>query len=340
MLADALLGAAAIRPAASAPATTSVRNLMSPLRVEPVTDAAHGVDEARLSVCLQLLTDARNVNLERVGPGPCVRRPHRLGELGIGDEPAAVAHQSGQDPELETGEGELVPAPLGGPLAQVEGYVADHQARAAVAPVPPDHGLHPGHELLERERLGDVVVGSKFQAGDAVADRGAGADADQSRIRLGPEGLEQLGAGVVGEHEIEQDYVRVPLANQLQAAAGGVHGPHRVALVAEAGRHGARQPAVILHERDLPFHRHWDRRDFGTELVGTRTITRVGLRPFGLRWGPGPDFRRPSTSASPWWCWRSWLPCSARSWPPCGCPRPTCRTCRRASCATPARMES
>src|ERR1700719_2954072 len=120
MLADALLGAAAISPAARTPATTRVRNLMSPLRVEPVTDAAHCMDEARLTIRLQLLTDARDMHLERVGPGPCVRRPHRLGELGVGDEPAAVAHERGQDPELETGEAELLAAPFGGSLAQVE----------------------------------------------------------------------------------------------------------------------------------------------------------------------------------------------------------------------------
>ena len=76
------------------------------------------------------------------------------------------------------------------------------------------------------------------------------------RIRLGTKGLEQLGTGVVREHEIEQDDVRVPLPHQLQPVAGRVHGPHRVALIAQAGRHCAGQPAVILHERDLPFHRH------------------------------------------------------------------------------------
>src|SRR5579859_8288466 len=147
MLAEAELGAAAIRPAASAPATTSVRSFMSPLRVEPVTDAAHRMDEARLSMCLELLTDARDVHLERVGAWPGVGRPHRLRELGVGHEAASVAHERRQDPELEAGERELVTAPLCDPLAQVKSHVADHQARIAVAAMPPDHRLHSSHQL-------------------------------------------------------------------------------------------------------------------------------------------------------------------------------------------------
>src|SRR5205823_6241094 len=103
-LGDALAEPPAMSPRATAPATTSVLNLISPLRVEAVADAAHGVDQARLPARLELLADPGDVHLEGVRAGTAVARPHRLGELRIRDKSAPIAHQRGQDAELESGQ--------------------------------------------------------------------------------------------------------------------------------------------------------------------------------------------------------------------------------------------
>src|SRR5216683_2670594 len=68
--------------------------------------------------------------------------------------------------------------------------------------------------------------------------------------------LKQLGPVVVGQHEIEEDDIGIPLTYELQAAVGRVDRTYRVALVAKAGRDRPGEPAVILDEGDLPSDRH------------------------------------------------------------------------------------
>src|SRR5229473_4992691 len=155
---------------ANAAATTAAGRILvsfiSVLRVEPVTDASNGVDKSPLAPRLQLLANARHVHLERVRFGTGVLRPNRLRQLGIGHEAATVAHERREDPELDARQAESPAPSFGGALAQVEGHVANHQPRVAVASVPADDRLDAGHQLLERERLRDIIVGAHLQAGD------------------------------------------------------------------------------------------------------------------------------------------------------------------------------
>src|SRR5579872_1673141 len=104
MLADALTGPRAISAAATAPAGTSVLNFISALRVEPVSDTAHGVDQSGLSTLFELLTDPRDMHLEGVGTGAGIHRPDRLRHLCIRHQSAPVAHQRGENSKLESGE--------------------------------------------------------------------------------------------------------------------------------------------------------------------------------------------------------------------------------------------
>src|SRR6266446_590546 len=146
-------------------------SFISVLRVESVTDATNGVDKSPLAPRLQLLANARHVHLERVRFGTGILRPDRFRQLGVGHEAATVAHERREDPELDARQAQSPAPSLGGALAQVKGHVADHQPRVAVASMPADDRLHAGHQLLERERLRDIIVGAHLQAGDPVAHR-------------------------------------------------------------------------------------------------------------------------------------------------------------------------
>ena len=223
---------------------------------EPVTDSTDRLDQASLASALELLPDPRNVHLERVGFRAGGHRPHRFRQLLVRDELAAAPHQGGQDPELDAGQAQLPSASRRKSLAEVKGDVADHEARTALAAVPPDHRLHARHQLLEREGLGDVVVGSQLQAGDPIAHRRSCTDAYERGVGLGSERLEQLGPIVVRKHQVEEHHVGVPLADELDSAARGVDGADGVALLAQAGRNRPGEPAIVLDERDLPTNRH------------------------------------------------------------------------------------
>src|SRR5260370_1362297 len=169
------------------------------------------------------------------------------GEMGV---------VGGQEGEFDPGRAAPAPPPLSDAPAQSKGDVTEKGAGAAVASMAADDRLYASHQLFESEGLSDIIVGAKLQARDAVADGCFGADADQRGIGFGAECLEQLGPVVVGQHEIEEDDIGIPLTYELQAAVGRVDRTYRVALVAKAGRDRPGEPAVILDEGDLPSDRH------------------------------------------------------------------------------------
>ena len=76
---------------------------------------------------------------------------------------------------------------------------------------PPQHGLHPLDQLLDGERLGDVVVDAEAQTLDLVGGRVAGSQEDDRHARAGALVLAQapghLEAVEVGQHHVEQDQV-------------------------------------------------------------------------------------------------------------------------------------
>src|SRR5207245_10515350 len=107
------------------------------------------------------------MHLERVRLGPRVLRPHSLTELRVGDEAAAVAHQCGQDAELDPGQPKRAAAALGDTFAKVQGYIADHEPRATVAPMAPADGLDPSDQLLEGKGIPAIIVGYKLESRDS-----------------------------------------------------------------------------------------------------------------------------------------------------------------------------
>ncbi len=88
--------------------------------------------------------------------------------------PARVAHQVAQ--QLELGRGQLDRVAAAGHLVAVlvQREVADDQHRVVVrrrdGAAPAQQAAQPGDDLLEAERLGDVVVAAGGEPGDAVLD--------------------------------------------------------------------------------------------------------------------------------------------------------------------------
>src|SRR5699024_9279283 len=133
-----------------------------------VADAALGVDH-RLTDHVHLAAQVRDVGLDDPHLAGPVVVPHVVQDLGLGDHAAGVQHQVPQ--QLELGGGQLdvhVPAVhLVGVLVQAQ--VAHHQRalhrglRPAVGAT--QHRPDPRDDLLETERLGDVVVAADGEAG-------------------------------------------------------------------------------------------------------------------------------------------------------------------------------
>jgi hypothetical protein len=127
----------------------------------------------------------------------------------------------------------------------VEGEVADDEHRVVLL-LRDEHGAahqgaQPGDDLLEAERLGDVVVAARGEAGDAVLDGVAGGEEqDRDAVVVLAHPAQHLEAVHVGQHHVERDRVGLELAGRAHgrhAAAGGAHLP---ALVAQRHRSAAR----------------------------------------------------------------------------------------------------
>src|SRR6267142_2405892 len=65
---------------------------------------------------------------------------------------------------------------------------------------------------------------------------------------------------VARQHQVEKDDVGVPLAHELEAAAGRIDRPHRIPLLAQAGRDRPREAAIIFDQGDFPSDRHLELR--------------------------------------------------------------------------------
>ena len=103
--------------------------------------------------------------------------------------------------------------------------VADDAAAGRVGEVPvgaPQQRLDPAHQLAQRERLGDVVVGAELEAHDLVELVVAGGQ-EQDRC-LGPDGAqpaEHLEAVDAGQADVEQDEVGRLVGGELEPLLAG-----------------------------------------------------------------------------------------------------------------------
>ena len=150
----------------------------------PVAGADHGLDQRRVAELLAQRHHGHPYGRgERVGVGV----PDPFQQLLAGHHAAARLEQLLQHAELLAGQVERRAAAGDHPPGLVEHQVADGEHRRRGRGGPPAQRLHPGDQLVERERLGQVVVGAELQAldpvGDACRSRSASAPGSARRRR-------------------------------------------------------------------------------------------------------------------------------------------------------------
>ena len=96
---------------------------------------------------------------------------------------------------------------------------------------PAQHGAHPGHQRLDRERLGDVVVAAERQPGDRVRRGVPGRQEDDRHlVPPGPEPAAHLEPVQVRQHHVQHDQVRPVRLGLPQRVLAGGRGGHGAAV--------------------------------------------------------------------------------------------------------------
>ena len=109
----------------------------------------------------------------------------------------------------------------------------------------PHQGAQPGDDLLEAERLGDVVVAAGGQAGHPVLDRVLGGQEEHRHVGVvAAHPAQHLEAVEVGEHHVERHRVGLELAGGPDRSDAGGRGADLPALVAQ--RHAQQLGEVVL----------------------------------------------------------------------------------------------
>src|SRR3954471_2395033 len=179
---------------------------------ENISDTPRGVDELGVSrVALYLLTEVADVDIDRALVAELVP-PYPAQKGAAREHPAGARGEGHEQLELRVGEvhllavgrhpaaGEVDPQPVVRQLV----WALARRDRCAAHDRP-----HPRHEFPDGEGLGHVVVRTELQADDPIYLVVAGGKHYDGHVALRPDPPYDLRAIELGEHDVENDQVRL-----------------------------------------------------------------------------------------------------------------------------------
>ncbi len=116
----------------------------------------------------EFATDAADQHVEHVGIGIVAIVVDVLAEFGAADDAVRVVHQIGEDPVLLRGQRQRIAIEREAARVRVELQRATPQARRCMAGAAADQRVQAQHQFLDLERLGQVIVGARVEAGEFV----------------------------------------------------------------------------------------------------------------------------------------------------------------------------
>ena len=142
------------------------------------------------------------------------------------------------------------------PLVRCDLEIAEAQPRVSglCAACSPEQCPDARGQLLRRERLREVVVGARFEAGDHVVGVGAGRDHHDRHVARLAQRAAQLEPVDPREHDVDEDHIGGLAAERLECvlSAGGLLDDP--SLVLERHLHGCSDALVVLNGEDPGSH--------------------------------------------------------------------------------------
>src|SRR5437764_8567320 len=226
-------------------------------RLELVADAVARLDERVTGrSAVDLVPEAPHEDIDRAVPMHLAAAPDPLQQLVARRHAAAVERERVEEPKLGRGQLGAGAVDVGLHLAWVDSQLLDLDGLASLlrlrADAAPGGRLHPGDELLHRERLDEIVVGADLERVDAVVLGPARADDDDRRADpFGARRLDQAPAVEPWQHQAEPDPVGRFVAEARQPDLAAAHGDGVEASAGEVLRHPRGDHLVVLDDQDL-----------------------------------------------------------------------------------------
>ena len=222
------------------------------LLLQDVAEAAHGVNQRPRQRRLQLAPDVADVDVRHVGERIVVAAPDVLGQLIARDDRFGAPDQVLQQPVFRGGQRQRLPLQRHPMIDGIDRERTVRQRAGGLAvPASPIERAQPGQQLLERERLDEIVVGAAIERAHPIAHRVARADAP------GP-GCRSPGARICAahleavqprQHQVEHDGIVVGVAGLVESRRAVLGEVHDVLVFAQALQQEATDLRIVFDEQ-------------------------------------------------------------------------------------------
>src|SRR5947208_4502998 len=248
------LGQSSIAPrfaTANSPHAPSSRRYLGSKPVPHVTD---GLDRSRP----ELLPQPADADIDDVRARVEVIAPDIGEQLLAADDLAAMAYEVVEQPELAVGQVGRRVARASAPPREIELERTGPQDALLLLARPGGAQVHPyaGEQLVERERLRQVVARPELEAAQLRAEIGARGEDQHRQGGIAPRQLSQHRQPVESrQEEIEDDEVIAAAARAPETACAVSCGVDREPLGLEPPPHEREDPRLVLDDQDRHLQR-------------------------------------------------------------------------------------
>jgi hypothetical protein len=252
------------------------------LRVDAVADACDGGDDPGLA---EPFAQTRDGDAHSVGERVCVLVPCSRQELFGAHDAAFGGDEHFEHGELLPGQRDVAAGAVDLAPERIESETGDLPDRRPVLDAPAVERSESEHELLELERLGEVVVGSELEAGGLVVEPvGSSEHEDRHAVVGGDDASGDLVPGRPGNVSVEDGDVVGVDAQQLQSGVAVACDVCRDRLQAEAIADRFRHIGLVLDQQ----HAHAPMLE-PAPIVGISKGTYLRATRRRLEWRHGPQ---------------------------------------------------
>ena len=195
-------------------------------------------------------------------------------QLRLAHHPVGALQQEVEQHELPRREIERFAADLGDAPGPVEGECAELDERRLAARGASREGAYPRFQLLERERLGEVIVRPEVEAAHTGFDTVLRGEDQDGQLAAAPaKALQDLEAVHPGKADVEDQQVEFEARYRAIGLGAGGDAVHRVPVLAQAHRETIGQDRVVFGDQNP----HPARPPFAVSMVASCASSRATL---------------------------------------------------------------